>query len=68
VNAAKFSLKNPGKWQFMEQKALDGGGYAGQRLRSVVIIYQPKQHNIMATTITITCWSAVCLVGTVSLL
>jgi len=29
VNAAKFSLKNPGKWQFGEQKALVGGGYAG---------------------------------------
>jgi hypothetical protein len=42
VNAAKFSLKNPGKWQFREQNALAGGGYASQRLRSVVIIYQPK--------------------------
>jgi hypothetical protein len=45
ARAAKLSLKNSGKWQFGEHKALVGGGYAGQKLRSVVNIYQPKRHH-----------------------
>jgi hypothetical protein len=39
---AKLSFKNPDKWQSGEHKALFGGGYASQRLQSVVIIYQPE--------------------------
>jgi len=66
VSVAKLSFKNQGKWQFGEQKALAGGGYASQRLKSVVIIYQPKRHHIIATTIT--CWSAICQVRPNSLL
>jgi len=43
-----------------EQKALLGGGYAGQRLRNDVII---QRHHKMATAVTITCWSTVWQVG-----
>jgi len=34
ISTPKLSLKIPGKQQFREQKALVGGGYAGQRVRS----------------------------------
>jgi len=67
VSVAKLSFKNQGKWQFGEQKALARGGSASQRLRSVVIIYQPTQHHIIATT-TVTCWSAICQVRPISML
>jgi hypothetical protein len=33
ARAVNLSLKNPGKWQFGEQKAVAGGGYAGQKFR-----------------------------------
>ena len=66
MSLGKPSFKNQGKWQFGEQEALAGGGYVSQRLRSVVIIYQPKQHHIIATTIT--CWSVICQVRPISLL
>jgi hypothetical protein len=34
VSAATLSPKNTGKWQFGVRKALAGGCYTGQRLRS----------------------------------
>jgi len=34
MSVATVSPKNIGKWQFGARKALVGGGYAGQRLRS----------------------------------
>jgi hypothetical protein len=49
-------------------EAIAKGGYALQRSKGVVIVYQFTRHHIKATAITITCWSAVCQVGPMSLL